>query len=311
VARGSFLLIGLITRSDALILLTLFFWALESFPVPAYTRLMQAIFPAATRGRVMAVTRAGMSLTGLLVTPLFGWLLDTAGHQVLYPLTAVSALISIGLFTRLRFAEADLPPGRSNKAGDAWGIVRQDRRFALYLVGLTCFGFGLLSGIPLFPLVQVDQLGLSYSEIGALGLVQSAFFLLGYMILGRQIDRRGGLAVLRWVFVVGAIIPITYLLAASGWMLAPAFAALGLVNAGMDLGALNTVMQIAEPGRLGEYSAVQTTVLGMRGLLAPFLGVGLIGLGVSYPLVFGLGAGLILIGAFILWRVTADRPASI
>ncbi len=304
-ARGSFLLLAFISDWPALIALTLFFWIGETFPLPVYTRLMQAIFPAKTRGQVMSTTRVGMALVSLSLTPVAGAVLDAAGHQWVYPFMAVAAMLSVLLFTRLRFSDADVPPNKADSPWRVWGIVREDPRFALYLLGLICFGLGFLSGGALQAIVQVDRLQLSYSEIGALGVVQSAFFLIGYVMLGRWIDRAGGLQTLRWVFVVGLALPLTYAFATSGWMLAPAFAALGLVNAGMDLGALNTVIQLSQPGRLGEYSALQTTVLGLRGLIAPFLGVWLVGAGFSYELTFALGAALIALGVAIVWRVSS------
>lgn len=306
VARGSFVLIAFISDWPALIALTLFFWIGESFPLPVYTRLMQAIFPAKTRGQVMSTTRVGMALVSLLLTPVTGAVLDAAGHRWVYPFMAVAAMLSVLLFTRLRFADADVPPNKADSPWRVWGIVREDPRFALYLLGLTCFGLGFLSGGALQAIVQVDRLRLSYSEIGGLGVVQSVFFVLGYVMLGRRIDRAGGLQTLRWVFVAGLALPLTYAFATSGWMLAPAFAALGLVNAGMDLGALNTVIQLSRPGRLGEYSALQTTVLGLRGLVAPFLGVWLVSAGLSYELTFALGAMLIAIAVGVVWKVRAQ-----
>jgi MFS family permease len=308
-ARGSFLLAAFINDWPALIALTLFFWIGESFPLPVYTRLMQAIFPAKTRGQVLSTTRVGMSLVSLLLTPLVGVVLDAAGHQWVYPFMAVAAMLSVLLFTRLRYSDTDVPPNKAESPWRVWGIVREDRRFALYLFGLTCFGLGFLAGGALYAIVQVDRLQLSYSEIGALGVVQSVFFLIGYLVLGRWIDRAGGLQTLRWVFVIGGVMPLTYALALgfapNGWVLAPAFAALGLVNAGMDLGVLNTVMQLAKPGRLGEYSALQTTVLGLRGLVAPFLGVWLVGAGLSYEATFLLAAVLIAAGVAVVWKVSA------
>ena len=44
---------------------------------------------------------------------------------------------------------------------------------------------------PLYPLVQVDRLQLSYSQIGLLGLVESLTWCLSYLLWGRTIDRRG------------------------------------------------------------------------------------------------------------------------
>lgn len=160
VARGSFLLVAFINDWPALIALTLFFWIGELFPLPVYTRLMQAIFPAKTRGQVMSTTRVGMALVSLLLTPLTGAVLDAAGHRWVYPFMAVAAVLSVLLFMRLRFADADVPPNKANSPWRVWGIVREDPRFALYLLGLTCFGLGFLSGGALQAIVQVDRLRL-------------------------------------------------------------------------------------------------------------------------------------------------------
>ena len=56
---------------------------------------------------------------------------------------------------------------------------------------------GFLMGLPLFAVVQVDRLQLSYSEIGYLGLAQSICWLLGNLYWGRLLDRRGGLWLMR------------------------------------------------------------------------------------------------------------------
>lgn len=309
-SRGSFLLVAVLSGAQSLIWLTLWFWLMESFPMPAYTRLMQAAYPARSRGRVISLIRVGMSTANLAVTPLIGWLLDTAGHQVLYPLGSVFALVSVAVFSRLRFTEADFTESPPASGAGLWRLAIADRRFGLYLGALTLFGVGLLSSAALLPLVQVDRLGLTYGEIGGLSVVQSAFSLLGYMVWGRLIDRRGAVWAIRLVFLIAGVIPLSYWLASAGWMLAPAFAALGLVNAGMDVGMLTTVMQLAPAERLGEYSALQTTVLGLRGLAAPFIGVWLVqGLGWSFPLVFGLGLALILVSVVLLWRVRGERAA--
>lgn len=305
-SRGSFLLVAWVTNAHSLILLMLWFWIVEGFPVPVYTRLMQAIYPARSRGRVMSLIRVGLSLANLAVTPLIGWLLDTVGYQALYPITGLFAVAATLLFGQLRYVEEDLAESAPPSGARLGRLAVTDRRFALYLGAITLFGIGLLSGSALQPLVQVDRLKLSYADLGLLNVVQSAFFLLGYVIWGRLIDRRGAVWAMRFVFLAAAVIPATYLAASAGWMLAPAFAALGLVNAGLDLGTLNVVLQLAPPDRAGEYSAIQTTVLGARGLVAPFIGVWLAqGLGLAFPVVFGLGLVLIVAAVGLLLKLGA------
>jgi len=307
IARGSFLLIAFINEWPWLMALTMFFWLAETFPMPAYTRLMQGIFPANVRGRVMATSRMGMTIVTLACMPLAGYVLDNFGQQVWYPITAASALISLLLFTRLRYDEDSISANAPASGSGFWEILRADKRFGLYLVGLTLFGFGFLSGGALYTVVQVDELKLSYSDIAALTTVQTAFGLVSYGILGRQIDRLGGVQTLRWVFVAGAVVPLSYIIATNSWWLAPAFAAVGIVNAGMDVGALNTVMQLSKDERLGEYSGLQTLVLGARGLIAPFLGVWLAQAGLPYAAIFAGAAVLMLSGAGLLWLVKTEK----
>lgn len=307
-SRGTFLLVAWITDAHSLILLMLWFWIVEGFPVPVYTRLMQVIYPARSRGRVMSLIRVGLGVANLAVTPLIGWLLDTAGYRVLYPIAGLFAVVATLVFSQLRFDETEVLESPAPSGAGLWRLAVADRRFALYLGALTLFGVGLLSGAALAPLVQVDQLKLSYGDIGLLSVVQSVFFLLGYVIWGRLIDQRGGVWVMRMVFLVSVVIPLCYGLASAGWMLAPAFAALGLVNAGMDVGVLNTAIQLAPAERLGEYSALQTTILGVRGLAAPFIGVWLVqGLGWSLPVVFGLGLVLIVLSVGLMLRIRGDK----
>jgi MFS family permease len=314
ISRGSFLLFAFANSCQAMMAVTFVFWLLEAVPGPAYVRIMQLILPAKVRGQVMANVRVGLALLSLVVTPLAGILLDGVGPQVFFPITALFALGAVALFARLRFDENDLPAAAHRSVGQVWQVLGRDHRFAIYLLGMVFFGLGFLSGGALQPLVQVDQLDLNYTEVGALSTVNSAFFFIGYLFFGRWIDRYGGVQMLRVVLLVSAVIPFSYALAAgplpSFWTLVPAFIALGFMSAGLDLGVLNAVIQLARPEDVGDYSALQMSVLGLRGLIASFLGVWLNAAGLPLVWVFALGGVAILIGVVILWRLEVPQPGS-
>jgi MFS family permease len=163
---------------------------------------------------------------------------------------------------------------------------------------LTLFGFGSLVGVAFYPIVQVDRLQLSYTELGLLSTVQSLTWLLGFVYWGRVVDRRGGIWVMQVNFAIGTLVPFCYIFATDGWMLLPAFIAQGIISAGLDLGFVNTCIQLSEPDKVVEYAAIQSTVAGIRGMIGPFVGVLLVNMGVGEAWVFALGT--LLIGAALV-----------
>ncbi len=244
-----------------------------------------------------------MVLAILVSTPLAGQLLDTLGYRVVFPVAGALGVVSVLIFSRLHLGAEPVPSLAKRSLGGIWRIARDDRRFAIYLVGLVLYGFGALVASPFYPLVQVNRLELSYTVIGALGVAQSLAWILGLPFWGRLLDRRGPLWLLRLGVLMNAFVPFTYIWATSGWMLAPAFIFTGLVLGSFDLGIINAGIQLAPRDRVLEYTGLQTTVVGIRGIIAPFVGAALLGLGYSDRLVFALGAALILAAWLVLARV--------
>ena len=171
--RSLFLLTAFVTGAVQLMAIGIVFWLLEAFVIPAYTRVIQKIYPESGRGKVMSTVRMGRVSIILLITPLAGWAMDHLGYRVLFPIGAVFGILATYLFTRIDLEEGELPPRQTKAFSDLWQIVRTDKNFAIYLLSYSLFGLGGLLSWPLYPVVQVDRLQLSYSDIGLLGLVES------------------------------------------------------------------------------------------------------------------------------------------
>ena len=75
--RSLFLLTAVISGAIPLMVIAILLWVLEEFVIPAYTRVVQKIYPVSGRGKVMSTVRMGMVSVILLVTPLAGWALDS------------------------------------------------------------------------------------------------------------------------------------------------------------------------------------------------------------------------------------------
>ncbi len=306
--RSLFLLTAFISGAVPLMAISILFWLLEAFVIPAYTRVIQKIYPESGRGKVMSTVRMGRVAVILLVTPLAGWALDQVGYQVLFPIGAVFGILATYIFTRIDLDEGKLPPRQTKTFADLWQIVRSDRNFAVYLLSYSLFGLGGLMAWPLYPIVQVDRLQLSYSEIGLLGLVESITWLFSYLFWGRTIDRRGGLFVVRAISAISIVTPLTYMSAQSLWMLLPSAIARGMTMAGFELGRINAGIQLADPERVTEYAAIQSTVVGLRGLVAPVLTVGLLRLGVPHSAIFLISVFFLALGWLSFGRVEAPTP---
>ena len=306
--RSLFLLTAFVSGAVPLMVISALFWLLEAFVIPAYTRVIQKIYPESGRGKVMSTVRMGRVSVILFITPLAGWALDRVGYQVLFPIGALFGILATFIFTRIDLDEGKLPPRNTKTFADLWQIVRSDRNFAVYLLSYSLFGLGALMAWPLYPLVQVDRLQLSYSEIGLLGLVESIIWLLSYLLWGRTIDRRGGLFVVRAISAIAMVTPLTYMSAQSLWMLLPAAIASGVGMAGFEMGRISAGIQLADPDRVTEYAAIQSTVVGLRGLVAPAITVGLLRLGAPHSAIFLISVFFLALGWFTFGRVQAPTP---
>ena len=67
--RSLFLLIAFVKGVVPLMAISILFSLLESFVIPAYTRVIQKIYPESGRGKVMSTVRMGRVSVILLITP--------------------------------------------------------------------------------------------------------------------------------------------------------------------------------------------------------------------------------------------------
>jgi len=308
VARALFLVTAIVQGAVPLIALGSLYWLLEGFVIPGYTRVVQKLYPDTVRGKAMSTVRMGQVAAVLLITPLAGWALDHVGYRTLFPVASLVGVASVFIFMRIRLEEGPLPQRETKALTELVQIVRSDRRFGIYLISFALLGVGTMLSWPLYPLVQVDRLQLSYSQIGLLGLVESSLWLVSYLVWGRYLDGRGGVAVMRAVCAVSMITPLSYMIAWSGWMLIPASIARGIVMGGFELGRINAGIQLADRERITEYAVIQSTVVGLRGIFGPQISVALLGRGFSDETIFLLGASIMAIAWLLFGLVHAPTP---
>jgi hypothetical protein len=97
------------------------------------------------------------------------------------------------------------------------------------------------------------------------------------------------------------LMPLGYLLAPSTLFLLPVAVVAGITNAGGDITFFTNIVQLAPRERVGDYAVAQSSLMGMRGTIAPFAASAL--LGAFTPQVVMVGAmGLMVAGLVIMDR---------
>jgi MFS family permease len=188
-------------------------------------------------------------------------------------------------------------------------IVKRDRRYALYLGAVVLFGLSALAPSAIIPFVQVDKLHITYTELGWLNLALSIVRLPAYFFFGRFVDRLGAVRCLQIACLLNMVVVLPYIWVTQAWMLLPTFVASGLVGAAVDLALINAAIQLTRGGRIQEYAALQATVIGVRGMIGPFVGVALLRVGIGTSVVFAVAGAMALLAALLLSRVKAPSQA--
>jgi len=193
-------------------------------------------------------------------------------------------------------------------AHDVWS----DTRFRMLLLSFTVFGFGNLMNAAIYPLLLVDHFNAPNGFVGVLAALQSAAMVVAYLLWGRFIDRGSSLRLTVVNTALVLLVPIGYLLAPSVWALIPVAIIAGVATAGGDITFFTNIVQLAPRGRLMEYAAAQSLMLGLRGSIAPFVASALVGVVGSRQVMLG-ALVIMIVGLAIMVRAvaaaTADRLA--
>ena len=283
---------------------------LEQWVEAVKPKLLEHLYPVQLRGRIMAFVQLVSACVIVFITPVVGFILDRSGHPVLMVVAGGFGLIATLLVSQIMARVGDRVFVVDYESSVFVSGLWRDRAFVLFLISLVLFGVGSLMPVSIYAIVKVGRLGLTFYEIGLLSFVQSGAWVIGLLVGGWLTDRFGGLRCLQGVFLINTMFILPYVWAWNGWMLVPSFIAIGLVSAGMELWVTYTIIELAEPGLLPEYTAVCMMAIGGRGLIAPLIGVGLLRNGVSEPSLLIFGAMLSVCAAIVLFPAMFYQKAA-
>jgi MFS family permease len=306
--RGVFLLALLGDWPQALLAMFFVYYVSYAISLPAVYDALREMYPDRWRARLMGYVRIIQSGIAALGAPLGGWLMDAAGQRALLALGG-----GLGALGALAFSRVQLSETKGVTRSGPWAALGEfwsDPLFRGIALAWVLWGLGGFMALPLFPLVMVDRLGVSYAEVGFVSLALALGGLLSYWLSGLHVDRHGGHASLVAGFVLTWPVPLVYQLAPSAQWLTLAGLLNGLGSGAMELGWANLLLRLAPGQQRGRYAAVLNSLTGLRGVAAPFLGVALASqtsLGLAGALYVSTGVGLL--GTLLLVAVSRQIPA--
>jgi Na+/melibiose symporter-like transporter len=296
VARLSLMALAAITVPWAYVLLVIWYSLISAVPGAPYAALMQKIYPAEARGRLLGAIRLLVGAAQIPAIFLAGKLLDRFGASAPYVIGPVMGVLSVVYFARIK--EPPLPASPAPRRSFSWReqarALLANRPFAMTQLGFMLFGFGNLMMAPLYPIFQVDHLGLNNSQVAQVSMLWSAAWLLGFPIWGKMADRTKPLYVIASGAILYVMAPLLYYFGRS--LLGASLAAVlqGFGDAAIELGWMAYVLSMGS-GKAGIYAGLHLSLLGLRGALAPLAASGLIAPFGIAP-VFLLGSAIVAAG---------------
>ncbi|MDQ2952741.1 MAG: MFS transporter [Chloroflexota bacterium] len=315
IARVMFLCGVLVATTPLMLALTTVgFWVITISNVAAYTSLMRGIYPDSERAHVMGKVRVGASAAGIMAAALAGIFIDTVPAQWVFAGAALLSLPGSIAFFRIKHTSTG-GFGTRRPALDIARDVWRDHRYRRLMLSFMVFGWGNLMNFAVIPIMLVDHFNAPNTFVGILSAAQSATMIFAYVIVGRMIDRGSSL---RQTFIgtlLILLVPIGYLIAPVYWALLPVAVIAGVAQASGELTYHTNVVQMSPPGRIADYAAAQSLLLGIRGSLAPFAASALLGIiSVQGVLLVGLAfmvAGTVIMAGAVREAAPVATPAPV
>ncbi len=284
--------------------------------VPIGGEMLRKFYPAARRGTVYGlITVASMSGGAIASWNMGSWLEhDPAAlkHILWVAVVAQGAgaviVVLLGGWGQVARQEATRPSFASlvRPIFHAGEVLRQDKLFGRYEAAFMTYGIGWMICYALVPLILVDRLHLGYEDAANNSHVIFLICLVAATLpAGALMDKIGPARTCSFAFLFYVLYPLGLVFAQTKGHIAAASVIYGVSAAAVNAGwMLGPVALAPSPDKVPQYVAIHTTMVGLRGALFQFLGIGIYTLTQSFTPALILAAGGFLWAAYQMWAIT-------
>ncbi len=304
--RAMFLCALMTTAPIALLAMGFSMWLSQAMVAPLQVDIWRGSYPQRLRARVLGYLRVIQSGWAIVAAPLGGMLIERFGAGALLGLGASLGMLGAAGFSQVR--SQSVAASHRFTPLESLRLLGEQPRYRGLIAGWVVYGLGSFMAAPLYALVLVDRFQASYSDVGVLQLIGAASGLIGYFVLGHYLDRRSGLGATPVGFAMVGLVPLVYVLAPSLPLLSVAFVLQSLGTSVFDLGwQVALVSQVPDEHR-ARYQAAHTSITGIRGVAAPFIGSAAVSLGFGVSATLVASGVLALLGAVVMARALGFGP---
>ena len=269
-AGSAGLLLVIIAPQPLPIALAMFgFWAAMSLGAPMQQRLWAGMYPSSDRGRLLGIVGSGRSLAAMVVLLAVSAVATGSGWL---PIVALVALVGVG--TAVATSRLSLPPEdvaqSFSAAGSIATVLRRPMLRRITMAQLV-FGAGLVAAPALIAMVQIDRLGLAMEDVALAGLIGAAATTTMFGLWGRVAGRTGPLVTMTAGTLLGTLSMAAFAFAPDLAAVLAASAVLGAAGAAIDVSWPLLIADHAAHAEQAAAAAGLGAIMGLRGLIMPFI----------------------------------------
>jgi MFS family permease len=303
---GPLSLVTIIACPKAFYLIGLIAWVslIQAVYLPAQNMIFRSNYRRETRGvcyaRAKMIALPVTSLTAMIAGLVLEW--NDQAFPFLFAAAGLVGFVAYFLYysmPRPQIASRERGGRRRFPYADFFEILRSDKFFRRYETYFFMYGVAFMMSTAMVPIFVNDVLNASWREAARVfGVIHPAIMIVFLPVYGRLLDKTSVVPVASLAYLALAFWPFTLALTNTMPFAYVAYVFFGLGMAGVDVAWTLGSNTFAPQGRIQSYMAIHVTLVGIRALMAPFLGL-LVKQTLGFTATFGL-AGFILVTASLL-----------
>jgi predicted MFS family arabinose efflux permease len=245
------------------------FWVAMSLGGPLQQRLWAGMYPSHARGRLLGIVGSGRALATMAALLAFTFAAAGSGW-----LAIVAAVAVVGIISALATSRLKLDGGgtvRRYGASESVATVLRRPMMRRITAAQLVFGSGLVAAPALIAMVQVDRLGLAIEDIAMAALVGAAATTITFAAWGRLASRSSSLVTMTSGTILGTLAMAAFALAPDFASILAASALLGAAGAAIDVSWPLLIADHAAQDEQAATAAGLGAIMGLRGLIMPFV----------------------------------------